>query len=311
MCFFCWFSFLKQTLQSGLFLLLLSCYHLSLLYVSLSQRKDGVLDEEALQLTQQLLSSNPDFATLWNYRREILMHLETVRLTNLQRVWIEKSLRRSSRMIPLFLLVSETRMKCRNYTRLSCCSWSLALKWIQSLMAPGTTEAGSQPVCLDQTGPESWVCVIAAWVSMTATVSTKVFFMLLMCSTALFWPLSDGLFSPSSVHCWDYRRMVVKMSGVSVEKELEFTDCLIGSNFSNYSSWHYRSTLLPLLHPESPEQTSPVTCEHPQATPPSSPQTHFHRLCEEQLLKGLYRTVVTSRGQSQSIYSFSWLFWPA
>lgn len=38
------------------------------------------MDDEALQLTQQLLSSNPDFATLWNYRREILMHLETVKL---------------------------------------------------------------------------------------------------------------------------------------------------------------------------------------------------------------------------------------
>ncbi|XP_059922869.1 geranylgeranyl transferase type-2 subunit alpha isoform X1 [Gadus macrocephalus] len=47
--------------------------------VCFSQRKEGVLDEEALQLTQQLLSSNPDFSTLWNYRREILMHLETVR----------------------------------------------------------------------------------------------------------------------------------------------------------------------------------------------------------------------------------------
>jgi hypothetical protein len=38
------------------------------------------------------------------------------------------------------------------------------------------------------------------------------------------------------------------MSGVAVDQELRFTDRLIGSNFSNYSSWHYRSTLLPLLH---------------------------------------------------------------
>ena len=79
--------------------------------------------------------------------------------------------------------------------------------------------------------------------------------------------------------------MVVKMSGVPVDQELGFTDRLIGSNFSNYSSWHYRSTLLPLLHPESPEPPSPCR-EPPQSSPPPSPQTHSHRVCEEQLLKG-------------------------
>ncbi|KAJ7984286.1 hypothetical protein DPEC_G00363120 [Dallia pectoralis] len=71
------------------------------------------------------------------------------------------------------------------------------------------------------------------------------------------------------------------MSGVPVAQELQFTDRLIGSNFSNYSSWHYRSTLLPLLHPESPEAPSPS-----HHSPPTSPQTHSHRVCEEQLLKG-------------------------
>ncbi|TRZ00551.1 hypothetical protein DNTS_008545 [Danionella cerebrum] len=43
------------------------------------KRSAGEHDEEALQLTQQLLHSNPDFASLWNYRREILLHLETER----------------------------------------------------------------------------------------------------------------------------------------------------------------------------------------------------------------------------------------
>ncbi|KAF3835101.1 hypothetical protein F7725_027659 [Dissostichus mawsoni] len=74
------------------------------------------------------------------------------------------------------------------------------------------------------------------------------------------------------------------MSGVPVDQELAFTDRLIGSNFSNYSSWHYRSTLLPLLHPESPEPTSPCH-KPPQSSTPPSPQILSHRVCEEQLLK--------------------------
>uniref|UniRef100_A0A671TZ59 Geranylgeranyl transferase type-2 subunit alpha n=1 Tax=Sparus aurata TaxID=8175 RepID=A0A671TZ59_SPAAU len=56
-----------------------------------SKRKESICDDEALQLTQQLLSSNPDFATLWNYRREILMHLETVKDEDeIQKVYISE-----------------------------------------------------------------------------------------------------------------------------------------------------------------------------------------------------------------------------
>lgn len=183
-----------------------------------AKRKEDIKDEEALELTQQLLSSNPDFATLWNQRREILMHLETVKDEDeMQKIYESE----------LHFLESCLKVNPKSYG-----SW-FHRGWVSArLPRPNwTRELGLCDRCLS---------------------------------------LDDRNF-----HCWDYRRIVVKMSGVSVEKELEFTDRLISSNFSNYSSWHYRSTLLPLLHPESPESKSPNR----------EPQTHSHRVCEEQLLK--------------------------
>lgn len=45
------------------------------LYLSF-QRQAGELDESVLELTSQILGANPDFATLWNCRREVLQQLE-------------------------------------------------------------------------------------------------------------------------------------------------------------------------------------------------------------------------------------------
>ncbi|XP_030642856.1 geranylgeranyl transferase type-2 subunit alpha [Chanos chanos] len=199
--------------------------YISLRDACFNKRKDGVFDEEALQLTQQLLSSNPDFATLWNYRREILLHLEKEReKEEVQKVYEAE----------LAFLESCLKVNPKSYG-----SWHHR-GWVSSRLP--------QPDWNRELG---------------------------LCDRCL--SLDDRNF-----HCWDYRRMVVKASGVSVDQELQFTDRLIGSNFSNYSSWHYRSTLLPLLHPSQP----PSPCHQPPvASPTNSPQTHSHRVCEEQLLK--------------------------
>ena len=49
-------------------------YHDIHVYNLFWQRKEEVYDEEtALQLSQ-ILPVNPDFYTLWNYRRDIFLH---------------------------------------------------------------------------------------------------------------------------------------------------------------------------------------------------------------------------------------------
>ncbi|CAH1108505.1 unnamed protein product [Psylliodes chrysocephalus] len=44
-------------------------------------------------------------------------------------------------------------------------------------------------------------------------------------------------------HVWDYRRLLVNKIGITFDHELSFSTERLNINFSNYSSWHYRSTL--------------------------------------------------------------------
>lgn len=55
-------------------------------------------------------------------------------------------------------------------------------------------------------------------------------------------------------HGWDYRRFLVCLGDREPKQELEFSTRLINGNFSNYSSWHYRSSLLPKVFPNPDDE---------------------------------------------------------
>ncbi|XP_067389174.1 geranylgeranyl transferase type-2 subunit alpha isoform X2 [Emydura macquarii macquarii] len=165
------------------------------------KRKAGQLDKEALELTNQILGANPNFATLWNCRREIILHLEE-----------EGS-------------PEEMQALCRG-----------ELSFLESCLRVNPKSYGTwhhRAWLLGRVPHPDW-----AWE-------------LELCARFL---ESDE----RNFHCWDYRRFVAGRAQEPPEAELRFTDGLIARNFSNYSSWHHRSRLLPRLHPDPRHPARPA-----------------------------------------------------
>ncbi|RUS87021.1 hypothetical protein EGW08_005259, partial [Elysia chlorotica] len=158
-----------------------------------SKKQAGELDEEMLHLCGEVLAANPDFYTLWNYRKEVFLELRKSKsATELQNLFLSE----------LFFLETCLKMNPKSYGT-----------WHHRCFVLGTM-------------PEpDWVRELE------------------LCNQFL-------KYDERNFHCWDYRRFVVKRSDVPPQAELDFSMSKISNNFSNYSSWHYRSKLLPLIHPD-------------------------------------------------------------
>ncbi|ESO94984.1 hypothetical protein LOTGIDRAFT_160736 [Lottia gigantea] len=158
------------------------------------KRENKEYDEEALKITGEILSVNPDFYSLWNFRKEIFLHFKDVKPTEeLNKLFEEE----------LYFLESCLKVNPKSYG-----TWHHRCFVMTTMPIPDWTRE------------------------------------LQLCNKFL-------EYDERNFHCWDYRRFVVKTSNVPAKDEFDFTTAKIASNFSNYSSWHYRSKLLPQLYPDS------------------------------------------------------------
>ncbi|XP_053980246.1 geranylgeranyl transferase type-2 subunit alpha [Hylaeus volcanicus] len=62
-------------------------------------------------------------------------------------------------------------------------------------------------------------------------------------------------FDERNFHCWNHRAFVVQKAEISPEEEFKFSTSKILNNFSNYSSWHYRSQLLSKIFNDYTQQS--------------------------------------------------------
>eukprot|EP00051_Salpingoeca_urceolata_P008530 m.106795 g.106795 ORF g.106795 m.106795 type:complete len:577 (-) comp15802_c1_seq2:164-1894(-) len=161
----------------------------------MAKRAAGDRDAKALELTASLLTRNPDFATVWNYRRVVLQHNLDTMAPDEKRVCANAEMR----------LLEE----CLTQNPKSYCVWHQR-RWIVA-RHPDLPWPAELDLC------------------------TK------------FLKMDERNF-----HCWDYRRHVCSQCADdkgAPDKELQYAMDLIETNFSNYSAWHYRSSLLPVVHP--------------------------------------------------------------
>ncbi|KAK9510293.1 hypothetical protein O3M35_005110 [Rhynocoris fuscipes] len=223
-----------------------------------AKRKNKEHDNEALALIADLLCSNPDIYTLWNFRKEILQTYKK-----------EKSVEDLAKILVNEMRLTEMCLKCNPK---SYCAWYHRLWLITNWPNPDLKEE------------------------------------LNLCNKYL--KLDERNF-----HCWNYRGAVASLLGLQPKEELQYTLTKIEENFSNYSSWHYRSKLLPLIYPD-PAGIRPVDeknhlyelelVENAAFTDPNDQSAWFYlRWLLGRLQPALKAVVVTARNGGKLCTAFN------
>jgi len=151
-----------------------------------------------------MAAMNPDFYTLWNYRRDILLNFfKTDEDENKKSLYCANELK---------VIEKSLRANPKSYG-----AW-FQRRWV---IEQGTSDiAGELGLC------DRFLALDAR-----------------------------------NFHCWNYRRFVAEKAytcgAATLTSELKFSSQKINEDFSNYSAWHYRTKLIPLIYRANREKEHP------------------------------------------------------
>ena len=197
--------------------------------------KAGDFANTTFQQISSLLQRNPEYYTIWNYRRRLLLDV------------FHKELKSGNSA------VSETQPEHAGSPDGPQVTLTLAQQEIAMLIK----EDLQFLIPLIKQYPKCyWIWNHRSWLLSTATehLPAKTALQLWQGELAL-----DGkmlAMDSRNFHAWDYRRKIVgeleRLGNKSmVESEFEYTTKMIQSNLSNFSAWHNRSQLIPRLLEDS------------------------------------------------------------
>lgn len=194
------------------------------------------------ELQAQLLKINPDFYTLWNHRKEMLLAQQHQNSPNrgVNSGGVQSTpgrgctVRKLTEKLNPKVLATELELtrQCIRRQPKSYGAWHHRLWIVQgtsrsSSGASSSSGDGSRSDSGDADKEET-----GASVNLDEELD--------LC--AKFLKADERNF-----HCWAYRMQVAAMAGCAASDELDFTRNKVLDNFSNYSAFHYRSRVLETL----------------------------------------------------------------
>ncbi|KAF7489373.1 Geranylgeranyl transferase type-2 subunit alpha [Sarcoptes scabiei] len=175
-------------------------------------RLSGHKDLEFLRGIENLLQISPEFVVLWHYRKEILIDFaKSIDTTIDEQIEDNKGDSRNDLLLKLDSLCSNELNFIENCLKISPKSYAT---WHHRV----------------------WLIQFMNHPDYQKEIN--------LCNQCL--QLDERNF-----HCWNYRRFIVKLAKIPTIEEFNFTTKKIDDNFSNFSSWHYRSYLYKKLLDEN------------------------------------------------------------